>query len=168
MIFISKATRSWHTQCEYKSPRVTQTLLQKPSLLNDFHVARCHENGHGYVENQFLLSTTVLLCSDFSSRALLFSLRVHRFGLPHTDEDHYNRDRGDCMDYTTRTWNNLKPGDFNLDLLVQLYGTPTNPLTEDPLADGSSAPPTFAPLYRPPPPPPRPWNNKDKEKEEKK
>ena len=71
------------------------------------------------------------------------------------------------MDYTTRTWNNLKPGDFNLDLLVQLYGTPTNPLTEDPLADGSSAPPTFAPLYRPPPPPPRPWNNKDKEKEEK-
>ena len=71
------------------------------------------------------------------------------------------------MDYTTRTWNNLEPGDFNLNLLVQLYGTPTNPLAGEPLADGSSAPPTFAPLYRPPPPPPRPWNNKDKEKEEK-
>jgi hypothetical protein len=33
------------------------------------------------------------------------------------------------MDYTERTWNNLLPGSFNLDLLVTLYGTPNQPLT---------------------------------------
>lgn len=72
------------------------------------------------------------------------------------------------MDYTTRTWNNLQPGDYNLNLLETLYGTPTNPLTEDPFADGSTTAPTITPR-RPPPPPPRPWNNnKDKEKEKEK
>lgn len=100
----------------------------------------------------------------FSHRANC-SPTSHRFGLPHTDEDHFNRDRGDCMDYTTRTWNNLKPGDFNLNLLETLYGTPENPLREDPLVDGSSSPPTTAPRRPPPPPPPRPWNDKDKDKE---
>ena len=43
-----------------------------------------------------------------------------------------------------------------------------NPLTGDPLADGSSAAPTIAPR-RPPPPPQRPWNNnKDKDKDKEK
>jgi hypothetical protein len=51
----------------------------------------------------------------------------HGFGLPHTDEDHFNRDRGDCMDYTNRPGQNLVPGEFNLSLLEQLYGTPSNP-----------------------------------------
>lgn len=74
------------------------------------------------------------------------------------------------MDYTTRTWNNRQPGDYNLDLLVSLYGTPSQPLTSDPLADGSTIAPTTAPR-RPPPPPLRPWrnekeNDKEKEKEE--
>lgn len=85
----------------------------------------------------------------------------HGFGLPHTDEDHFNRDRGDCMDYTTRTRNNLLPGDFNLDLLESLYGTPAQPLGSDPLTEsGVSAPTT------PSPPPRRPPPNPDKEKEE--
>jgi hypothetical protein len=48
--------------------------------------------------------------------------------LPHTDEDHFNRDRGDCLDYTNKPRNNLKPGIFNLDLLKTLYGTPDSPL----------------------------------------
>jgi hypothetical protein len=49
----------------------------------------------------------------------------HGFGLPHTDEDHFNRDRGECMDYTNRPGRNLVPGEFNLNLLVEMYGTPT-------------------------------------------
>lgn len=80
------------------------------------------------------------------------------------------------MDYTTRTWNNLDPGQYNYDLLVTLYGTPGEPLTSDPLLDeGSTIAPTMAPR-RPPPPPPRPgrvWmenegedeDDKDKDKE---
>ena len=72
------------------------------------------------------------------------------------------------MDYTTRTWNNRQPGHFNLDLLVKLYGTPTQPLIFDPLADGSTVAPTAAPP-RPPPPPLRPWRDeKEKEEEEEK
>ena len=105
--------------------------------------------------------------STFSSRLFDVSPILCRFGLPHTDEDHFNRDRGDCMDYTTRTWNNLLPGSYNLELLERLYGTPGNPLTEDTLADGSTIAPTVAPR-RPPPPPPRPWNNRNDDKEKDK
>jgi hypothetical protein len=56
----------------------------------------------------------------------------HGLGLPHTDEDHFNRDRGDCMDYTIRPERNGVPGDYNLNLLEQLYGTPNRPLTSIP------------------------------------
>lgn len=34
------------------------------------------------------------------------------------------------MDYTDRPQNNLVPGSFNLNLLVDLYGTPTQPRVE--------------------------------------
>lgn len=96
--------------------------------------------------------------------------------LPHTDEDHFNKDRGDCMDYTVRTWNNLKPGKYNLNLLETLYGTPTQPLLSDPLAGDVSAgggtpvspPTTSSPPLRPRPqtPQPRPnWGNQDEEDE---
>lgn len=47
----------------------------------------------------------------------------HAFGLPHTDEEYYNEDRGDCLDYTVVPGNNLSPGQYNLDLLNQIYGT---------------------------------------------
>jgi hypothetical protein len=36
------------------------------------------------------------------------------------------------MDYTDNPSNNLLPGSFNLDLLVSLYGTPTQPRIEAP------------------------------------
>jgi hypothetical protein len=51
----------------------------------------------------------------------------HGFGLPHTDEDFYNVDRGDCLDYTTRPQNNLHPGQYNYDLLYEIYGDPNAP-----------------------------------------
>jgi hypothetical protein len=50
----------------------------------------------------------------------------HGFGLPHTDENYFNRDRGDCMDYTTRPQNNLAPGQFNFQVLNELYGIPVS------------------------------------------
>jgi hypothetical protein len=45
-----------------------------------------------------------------------------------TWRNHYNRDRGDCLDYTRNPENNLLPGQHNLDLLEKLYGTPSRPL----------------------------------------
>ena len=47
----------------------------------------------------------------------------HAFGLPHTDENYYNRNRGDCLDYTTRFGSNLSPGKYNFELLAELYGS---------------------------------------------
>ena len=69
------------------------------------------------------------------------------------------------MDYTTRTWNNRQPGQFNLDLLVRLYGTPSQPLRSDALADASTLAPTVAP-WRPIPPPLCPWRDGNKQEQE--
>ncbi|KAL7484966.1 hypothetical protein ACHAW6_010565 [Cyclotella cf. meneghiniana] len=43
-------------------------------------------------------------------------------GLGHTDENFYNRDLGNCMDYTERPQNNMHPDEDNFKTLEQLYG----------------------------------------------
>jgi hypothetical protein len=50
----------------------------------------------------------------------------HGFGLPHTDENFYNADSGECMDYTSNPQNNIKPGSANFEFLAALYGTIPN------------------------------------------
>jgi hypothetical protein len=47
----------------------------------------------------------------------------HGFGLPHTDENFYNSDTGECMDYTSNPQNNQQPGPANFEFLAALYGT---------------------------------------------
>jgi hypothetical protein len=49
----------------------------------------------------------------------------HGFGLPHTDENFYNADLGNCLDYTISPKNNLHPSETNYKRLVSLYGTTT-------------------------------------------
>ena len=46
----------------------------------------------------------------------------HGFGLPHTDENFINFDKGDCLDYTNTPSNNLDPGKVNFDKLLEAYG----------------------------------------------
>lgn len=46
----------------------------------------------------------------------------HGFGLPHWDEDFFNRDLGNCMDYTQNPGKNSKPDKSNFLYLAQLYG----------------------------------------------
>lgn len=46
----------------------------------------------------------------------------HGFGLPHTDENFLNKDKGDCLDYTNTPQNNLRPGQRNFDKLETMYG----------------------------------------------
>jgi hypothetical protein len=46
----------------------------------------------------------------------------HGFGLPHTDETFWNRDLGNCLDYTTRYEGNMKPDTGNYQFLAALYG----------------------------------------------
>jgi hypothetical protein len=47
----------------------------------------------------------------------------HGFGLPHTDENFYNSDTGECMDYTSNPQNNDQPGTVNFEFLAVMYGT---------------------------------------------
>jgi hypothetical protein len=47
----------------------------------------------------------------------------HGFGLPHWDEDFFNQDLGNCMDYTNRPQDNKTPDTSNFEFLAELYGT---------------------------------------------
>lgn len=71
----------------------------------------------------------------------------HAFGLPHTDTNYYNFDRGDCLDYTLRPRNNLSPGEFNFNLLYSLYGSANgDPPTS--AAGEAARPPTSGQINR--------------------
>ena len=50
----------------------------------------------------------------------------HGFGLPHTDETFWNKDTGECMDYTNNPSNNMHPGPDNFAFLAEMYGTLSN------------------------------------------
>lgn len=50
----------------------------------------------------------------------------HGFGLPHTDENFNNVDLGNCMDYTNRPENNMRPDITNYNRLESVYGTVNN------------------------------------------
>lgn len=93
--------------------------------------------------NDFYLDTE----SDVQRQFTMCHELGHGFGLPHTDENQYNRDRGDCMDYTTRPQNNLRPGDYNFDVLNQLYGDAQNDTFESSLVSGDA--PKSHPNYDP-------------------
>ncbi|KAK1748736.1 hypothetical protein QTG54_000675 [Skeletonema marinoi] len=45
----------------------------------------------------------------------------HGFGLPHTDENPYNRNQGNCLDYTDDPEENLLPGEVNFIALKEVY-----------------------------------------------
>lgn len=45
----------------------------------------------------------------------------HGFGLPHTDENPYNTNLGNCLDYTNDPKSNMHPGKINFQRLAKLY-----------------------------------------------
>jgi hypothetical protein len=45
----------------------------------------------------------------------------HGFGLPHTDENPYNANLGNCLDYTDDPAENLHPGDVNFKKIIGMY-----------------------------------------------
>jgi hypothetical protein len=53
-----------------------------------------------------------ILCSMFFS---------HGFGLPHTDENPYNKNLGNCLDYTDTPGDNILPGAVNFNKLSGMY-----------------------------------------------
>ena len=62
--------------------------------------------------------------ADYNERLYTMCHEVgHGFGLPHTDENFNNADLGNCLDYTNRPKNNLRPGEYNCNRLKTMYGT---------------------------------------------
>mmetsp|Transcript_9924 Transcript_9924/g.14033 ORF Transcript_9924/g.14033 Transcript_9924/m.14033 type:complete len:361 (-) Transcript_9924:2472-3554(-) len=65
-----------------------------------------------YLANANIYERQYTMCHEFG----------HGFGLPHTDENFYNRDLGNCMDYTDNPRNNLHPDRSNYARLAEVYG----------------------------------------------
>lgn len=120
---------------------------------------------HDHVEHSVAQLNDYHLPDDIQRRYTMCHEIGHGWGLPHTDTDYFNRDRGDCLDYTNSPRNNLLPGQYNLDLLVELYGTPTMPRTNPSLNNTNSGEGGLRP-GGPRPPPQRPPQKEDKEDEE--
>ena len=52
---------------------------------------------------------------------LLYKELGHAFGIPHADENHFNINLGNCMDYTNRPWSNTTPDKHTFELLQEVY-----------------------------------------------
>jgi hypothetical protein len=84
-------------------------IINASIRLNDFHLDSLGNTWRRYV-----------MCHELG----------HAWGLTHTDENHYNNNLGDCLDYSSqpaKSPTNLYPGKFNFDLLAQVYGI-VNPI----------------------------------------
>jgi hypothetical protein len=60
--------------------------------------------------------------SDVLRRYTMCHQMGHGFGLSHTDEDFFNEDLGNCMDYTNNPEVNMRPDETNYELLTEWYG----------------------------------------------
>lgn len=87
-------------------------IYSSAARMNDFYVAP----GKDIAQRQYTM------CHEIG----------HGFGLPHTDENFFNKDLNNCMDYTSNPENNMQPDTPNFLFLAELYGT----------VDGSTIPPT--------------------------
>ena len=100
-------------------------IISSVAKLNEFYLAQadsaqrrytmCHEVSHAvglkYILLAIRLTHTVLLVQI-----------GHGFGLPHTDENFFNADLGNCMDYTSNPEANKSPDITNYAFLEDLYG----------------------------------------------
>lgn len=82
------------------------------------------------IQNGYIVATTSKMNEFYLSKASVAQKRYtmchevgHSFGLPHSDEDFFNPDLGNCMDYTSNPEANMSPDETNFDFLAQLYGS---------------------------------------------
>merc|ERR1739841_170875 len=60
--------------------------------------------------------------ADFAERRFTMCHEIgHAFGLPHTDENFYNKNLFNCLDYTNDPQENLLPGEVNMVKLKEVY-----------------------------------------------
>lgn len=110
----------WRGLNEVKLNSLTRVIISSVAKMNNFYLDTESEEQRLYT-----------VCHELG----------HGFGLPHWDVDFYNRDLGNCMDYTIRPENNMKPSASNFEYLAQLYGG-RNVATASALQSPETAPAT--------------------------
>lgn len=86
---------------------VNQILLQ-----DNYIVTSLAKMNDYYLEGTDVAQKQYTMCHELG----------HGLGLGHVDENFYNSDLGNCMDYTERPQNNMHPDDTNYQALADLYG----------------------------------------------
>ncbi len=86
---------------------VNQILLQ-----DNYIVTSLAKMNDYYLEGTDVAQKQYTMCHELG----------HGLGLGHVDENFYNADLGNCMDYTEHPENNMHPDDSNYEALAELYG----------------------------------------------
>jgi len=80
-----------------------------------------------------------LLNADYDERLYTMCHELgHGYGLPHTDENFNNKDQGNCLDYTNRPSNNIRPGNANCNRLLSMYGSVDGTISASDFADNGN------------------------------
>mmetsp|Transcript_27001 Transcript_27001/g.63249 ORF Transcript_27001/g.63249 Transcript_27001/m.63249 type:complete len:251 (-) Transcript_27001:1855-2607(-) len=116
----------WKGQAEVFIDKFTNTIVSASARMNEFYMRGNNEDEMRYA-----------MCHELG----------HSWGLHHTDESFTNRNLGNCMDYTNRHRDNLRPDRSNYEFLFALYGLvpgaePYNPPTAAPTPAPTLAPNT--------------------------
>jgi hypothetical protein len=91
----------WRGLNEVKLNSITKIIVSSTAKMNNY-----------YLQSESEAQKLYTICHELG----------HGFGLPHWDTDFYNRDLGNCMDYTIRPEQNMKPSESNFQYLAELYG----------------------------------------------
>jgi hypothetical protein len=81
-------------------------------LSNDYIITSVAKMNDYYLEGTNRAQKLYTMCHELG----------HGLGLGHFDENFYNKDLGNCMDYTERPENNMHPDESNFKVLEELYG----------------------------------------------
>jgi len=85
--------------------------INENSILRGVIVSSVAKMNEYYLNNANFAHRRFTMCHELG----------HGFGLPHTDENPYNSNLGNCLDYTDDPEENLLPGEVNMAKLRDLY-----------------------------------------------
>ena len=89
---------------------INELITTVPQNIIQNSVAKMNEH---YLHNADVIERQYTMCHEIG----------HGFGLAHTDENFFNADLGNCLDYTNFPENNLHPDTPNFETLANMYGT---------------------------------------------
>jgi hypothetical protein len=91
--------------------------------INEMQIQYMSANDPGVIVTSVAkMNEYYLYNAEYASRQYTMCHEIgHGFGLPHTDENMYNSDMGNCLDYTTTPANNMHPGEVNFNRLASMY-----------------------------------------------